>query len=214
MNGPYRINLNNPPMSVADINRQRRIVLATKLMALTILVFLLFPKMLSLDLLARNALIVLSPFMFVALCINIYNRATAFSDCSDEFFAYKGDIDALSSAYLNALNVQGRKPTRAEAEALTERFKSAKQTLDHEQSLSPALYAELRALREAFGLMGLDPVKVAELVSSDGNDTAKAIMFGHVGLDETKLLKRVGAGADLALWHEYWDQLKLKVNPS
>lgn len=72
---------------------------------------------------------------------------------------------------------------------------------------------ELAALRAALRMMGLDPTKVAAFVAEPTDFACKAILFDCVGLDEAKLVARVGDAASFEGWRAYWDQLQCADAP-
>lgn len=56
--------------------------------------------------------------------------------------------------------------------------------------------------------MNLDPTKVASFFADNCDHTCKAILFNCVGLDESKLVTRVGEKSNLSVWRTYWNQLQ------
>lgn len=67
---------------------------------------------------------------------------------------------------------------------------------------------ELVALRQAVRMMGLDPIKLAELADNAAGDPHPHILLSFVGLEETKLRQRFGTdGKTIALWQQAWARL-------
>lgn len=79
------------------------------------------------------------------------------------------------------------------------------------KSLDTGSQAELTALRGVLRMMGLDPMKVAAFGATPTDFACKAILFECVGLDESKLVARVGENANLDGWRSYWNQLQIRT---
>nr|WP_317623855.1 hypothetical protein [Acidovorax sp. SUPP3334]BDH38415.1 hypothetical protein AVHM3334_23450 [Acidovorax sp. SUPP3334] len=67
---------------------------------------------------------------------------------------------------------------------------------------------ELDALRAALRMMGLDPKKVANFVSEDGDHVCKAVLLRCVNLDEAKLREVAGERTNMEGWRSVWSLLR------